>query len=309
MRSRTAVQPPSWTERPPRKPAGEKANATRQSNLIPAQSMRNRCTEASGLCRSRRTVDAKVKCSSTAQLRFPDALRDPLTPHQSFPSSALTPCSTPPSTWTSAHDHPRKHLHQLFLTSLTPHPSPFLRPIALSSYHPNPTHESSAPRRGFMSSTAAELPSHRGGRYRRREPSWVAERRRCGNPSEIGRPAGGRRRRGRGRRGCPDAGHAGSRPVRVFGPPCGRPSSSQADVRCPHVRCPHDWCGPGVRTDTPPVSVACVRAVRSAGCWNASVRWAASVGCSRFDVSPWGRERRGRLPGPDPRGRDGRGWR
>jgi hypothetical protein len=24
------------------------------------------------------------KCSSTAELRFPDALRDPLTPHQSF---------------------------------------------------------------------------------------------------------------------------------------------------------------------------------------------------------------------------------
>ena len=123
--------------------------------------------------------------------------------------------------------------------------------------------------------------------------------------ARFGRPAGGRRRRGR--RGCPDAGHAGSRPVRVFGPPCGRPSSSQADVRCPHVRCPHDWCGPGVRTDTPPVSVACVRAVRSAGCWNASVRWAASVGRSRFDVPPWGRERRGRLPGPNPRGRDGRG--
>ena len=31
--------------------------------------------------------------------------------------------------------------------SLTPHPSPFRCPIALSSYHPNPTHESSAPRR------------------------------------------------------------------------------------------------------------------------------------------------------------------
>src|SRR5215216_5169283 len=107
--------------------------------------MRNRCTEAFGLCRSRLTVDAKVKCSSTAQLRFPDALRDPLTPHQSFPSSALTPCSTPPSTWTSAHDHPRKHLHQHFLTSLTPHTSPFRSPIALHSYHPNPTHDSSAP--------------------------------------------------------------------------------------------------------------------------------------------------------------------
>jgi hypothetical protein len=111
----------------------------------PAQAMRNRCTAASGLCRSRRTVDAKVKCSSTAQLRFPDALRDPLTPHQSFPSSALTPCSTPPSTWTSAHDHPRKHLHQHYLTSLTPHTSAFRCPIALSSYPPTPTHDSGAP--------------------------------------------------------------------------------------------------------------------------------------------------------------------
>jgi hypothetical protein len=88
MSSPTAVQPPSWTERPPRKPAGQKANAARQSNLLPAQSIRNRCTEAIGLCRSRLTVDAKVKCSSTAQLRFPDAPRDPLTPHQSFPISA-----------------------------------------------------------------------------------------------------------------------------------------------------------------------------------------------------------------------------
>jgi hypothetical protein len=33
------------------------------------------------------------------------------------------------------------------LTSLTPHPSPFRSPIALPSYHPNPTHDSSAPRR------------------------------------------------------------------------------------------------------------------------------------------------------------------
>ena len=89
--------------------------------------------------------------------------------------------------------------------------------------------------------------------------------------------------------------------------PVVRRTSGVHTSRCPHVRCPHDWCGPGVRTDTPPVSVACVRAVRSAGCWNASVRWAASVGRSRFDVPPWGRERRGRLPGPNPRGRDGRG--
>jgi hypothetical protein len=72
MRSRTAVQPPSWAERPPRKSAGQKANAARQSTLIPAESIRNRCTEAIGLCSSRLTVAAKVKCSSTVQLRSPD---------------------------------------------------------------------------------------------------------------------------------------------------------------------------------------------------------------------------------------------
>jgi hypothetical protein len=108
--------------------------------------MRNRCTEAFGLCRSRLTVDAKVKCSSTAQLRFPDATRDPLTPHQSFPSSALTPCSTPPSTWTSAHDHPRKHLHQHCLTALTPHlltfPLSHCPPLVPSKSR---THDSTAP--------------------------------------------------------------------------------------------------------------------------------------------------------------------
>jgi hypothetical protein len=38
--------------------------------------------------------------------------------------------------------------------------------------------------------------------------------------AKSGRPAGGRRSRG-----CPDAGHAGRRPVRVLCPPCGRPSN------------------------------------------------------------------------------------
>jgi hypothetical protein len=120
-----------------------------------------------------------------------------------------------------------------------------------------------------MSSNAAQLPSHRGGRYRRREPSWVAERRRRCNPSEVGRPAGRRRRRGR--RGCPDAGPRGSslgpRPLsatRTSVQLAGRMSAVQASgvhatgaiqvsgrtgVRCPrpvHRRCP-DRAGSGTR--------------------------------------------------------------
>jgi hypothetical protein len=249
--------------------------------------MRNRCTEASGLCRSRRTVNAKVKCSSTAQLRFPDALRDPLTPHQSFPSSALTPCSTPPSTWTSAHDHPRKHLHQYFLTSLTPHTSPFRSPIALSSYHPNPTHDSSAPRRG-VEGGAAQLFS-------------VGGQGRGAIRARSGRPAGGHRSRG-----CPDTGHAGRRPVRVLCPPCGRPSNRSS----------------GRPVSTRPVSHAsgaiqvsgrtglwcprlCSRAVRTA----LALEWLGAAGSPRW--AQWVRRaavvhgRRGRPPAY---GLDGKGW-
>jgi hypothetical protein len=48
-----------------------------------------------------------------------------------------------------AFHHPRKHPHQ---PSHHPDPvpfSPFRSPIALLSYHPNPTHDSNAPRRGW----------------------------------------------------------------------------------------------------------------------------------------------------------------
>ena len=56
--------------------------------------------------------------------------------------------------------------------------------------------------------------------------------------ARSGRPAVGRRSRG-----CPDAGHAGGRPVRVLCPLCGRPSPiGQADVRCPRVGCPRVRC-------------------------------------------------------------------
>jgi hypothetical protein len=201
--------------------------------------MRNRCTEAFGLCRSRLTVDAKVKCSSTAQLRFPDALRDPLTPHQSFPSSALTPCSTPPSTWTSAHDHPRKHLHQHSPPSLTLHTSPFRSAIALPSYHQIPTEESSAPRRAVD-----------GGATPRSSPvaGWL--RSQCSHRRAVtgwrtasARPTGGVRRtggrlRGCGFRGCPNGCPAvvacprpvSARPVSAR-PVSARPVSASA---CPH---------------------------------------------------------------------------
>jgi hypothetical protein len=87
------------------------------------------------------------------------------------------------------------------------------------------------------------------------EPSWVAERRgRCNLEQGLGHSAGSRR--GRSRRGCPDAGHALRCPVRVLGPPNGRPSTGRAGVRCRCDRCPRDQCNPGVRTDTRPVSAS-----------------------------------------------------
>jgi hypothetical protein len=87
------------------------------------------------------------------------------------------------------------------------------------------------------------------------ERSSVAERRRRCNPSEVGPPS--RRRRRRGRRGCPDAGHAVRRSLRRADvrPP------GRVDVRCPGDRCPPDRCDPGVRTARRPVSVASASAL------------------------------------------------
>ena len=48
------------------------------------------------------------------------------------------------------------HLHQHFLTNLTRSRSPFLCLIALPSYHPDPTHESNAPRRRLAAGRATE---------------------------------------------------------------------------------------------------------------------------------------------------------
>ena len=102
--------------------------------------------------------------------------------------------------------------------------------------------------------------------------------------ARSGRPAVGRRSRG-----CPDAGHAGGRPVRVLCPLCGCPSPiGQADVRCPRVRCPRVRCHAGVSGRTGlRCPRLCSRAVRTAlargmARWAGRPRWG-----NGFDVSPW----------------------
>jgi hypothetical protein len=153
--------------------------------------------------------------------------------------SCTTLTSSPPSTCTyvllpaisASHQHP--------LTSLTQYTLAFRSPIALSSYHPNPTHESSAPGRGLMPGGAGQLSSGGGGQGRgagavTAEPSWVAEHPRRPDPGKVGPPSGCRRSRG-----CPDAGQAGRCPVRLVQSRRGdvRPTG-RADVKRPCVRCP-----------------------------------------------------------------------
>jgi hypothetical protein len=147
-----------------------------------------------------------------------------------------------------------------------------------------------------MSSGAAQLPSHRGGRCRHHGAVMGCRAPQTLQPQRgLRHPAGGRRRRGRP--GCPDAGHAVRRPVRVRCPDV-RPTG-RADVRCPRVRCPrvrcpgdrcpHHRCDPGVRTDTRPVSAAAAAAL-SAPRWtrNPSVRpGPATAGAAGSTGSRW----------------------
>ena len=114
-----------------------------------------------------------------------------------------------------------------------------------------------------MPSGAAQLPSHRGGRCR--HCGAVMD---CPAPQTLqpergsGRPAGGRRRRGRP--GCPDAGHGGRRWVRVRCSPCGR-TSVQLVGRTSGVQATGVHAT-GVRTDTRPVPTAAAAAL-SGPCW------------------------------------------
>jgi hypothetical protein len=113
-----------------------------------------------------------------------------------------------------------------------------------------------------MPSGAAQLPSHRGGRCR--HCGAVMD---CPAPQTLqpergsGRPAGGRRRRGRP--GCPDAGHGGRRWVRVRCSPCGRTSvqlvGRMSGVQATGVHA--TGVIRGVRTDTRPVSTAAAAAL------------------------------------------------
>jgi hypothetical protein len=132
-----------------------------------------------------------------------------------------------------------------------------------------------------MSSGAAQLPRQRGAHVVTAERSSVAERRRRCNPSEVWPPS--RRRRRRGRRGCPDAGHAVRRSLRRADvrPP------GRVDVRCPGDRCPRDRCDPGVRCPWP----LCPRCPDRAGS-RTSVprdrpRWRTGFDVSRWSQAAW----------------------
>jgi hypothetical protein len=116
-----------------------------------------------------------------------------------------------------------------------------------------------------MSSGAAQLPSHRGGRRRRRGavvglPSAAD----AATRASFSRPAG------RSPSSWPSrmSGRRPRRSSRCPPPPsaCGRTSVRCPRVRCPRDRCPRDRCprdrgDPGVRTDRRPVSAAAAAAL------------------------------------------------
>jgi hypothetical protein len=130
------------------------------------------------------------------------------------------------------------------------HTSPFRSPIALPSYHPNPTHDSSAPRRGLADGATEQAPGSAVGSLALAGTSPSPSRHRCRAPQtpstgpRLGVPAGSRvvvgsrmsvRMPAVGRSPCP---RTRSRPrVRC-------PSSVRAcDVHASAVQCP----GVGVR--------------------------------------------------------------
>jgi hypothetical protein len=168
-----------------------------------------------------------------------------------------------------------------------PNPAPlsFRSPIALPPYHPNTTHESTAPRRGFMSSGAVQLPSHRGGRCRHRgavmgcpgaaDPATRARFAPSSRRSPSSWPSRMSGRRPRRSSLCPRPLSAVWPDVQLVGRTSGVRTSGvhatggvsrRTRVRCPrplHPSCPH-----------------------RAGSWNAAGQ--PTFGRSGFDVSPWG---------------------
>jgi hypothetical protein len=158
-------------------------------------------------------------------------------------------------------------LHRLRLQSITA-PGPGLPdPLCLITLRStlDPILQRRAVRRGAASCRAAlrSCPITRGGRCRgvvTAEPSWVAERRRGGNPSEVraAQPAVAVVVAVQDVRtpATPFVALSASAVRHADGRPTGR-----VDVRCPGVRCPRDRCDPGVRTDRRPVSAAAAAAL------------------------------------------------
>ena len=179
--------------------------------------------------------------------------------------------------------------------------SPFLRPIALLSYHPNPTHESSAPRRRLAAGRATEqLPVVRSAVSRALAGGLTPSRHGCRAPrvpptaTRFGVPAASCCP------GCPDAHRAWSpcpclpsasacpastRP-RLASGACPASACPGLRVRCraSGVRCPVSMSGvrvpcrrrvSGVRCKRPAfVRVASVSALSAPeSSWSARVRW------------------------------------
>ena len=160
-------------------------------------------------------------------------------------------------------------------------PSPFRCPIALSSYHPNPTHDSNAPRRQLDGGVPPAADGRGGARpvgscvgalgVLAAERSWwlltrTASARRSVQPLSRGRasspwstlPAGTPRRRSPvSSMGCPPSGFGvRGTAVPVSGHRAGRPEGPAVccpAVQRPAVRCPAVWClPPSVRTRPSP---------------------------------------------------------
>jgi hypothetical protein len=138
-------------------------------------------------------------------------------------------------------------------------PLPFRSPVALPSYHPNPTHDSSAPRRQLDGGVAPAADCPGGGRARPGSPaaelSWLVGRPDGGCPAE--RPAGIQRSGvvavvGKARTPAtasvagprPPGGVHSAVPSSGSGGPAVRcpavvsSAASVQPVRCPAVRCP-----------------------------------------------------------------------
>jgi hypothetical protein len=101
---------------------------------------------------------AEVNCSLCVQLSALFTRRDPA------PTEGTIPLPAPRISLNTAlylHICPQPMLlqhHQHSHTNRTPHTVPFRSPVALSSYHPNPTHDSSAPRRGLAGAATEQAP-------------------------------------------------------------------------------------------------------------------------------------------------------